>query len=58
MTALATMSSFASIGSALYPFVTGAIANAKGVAVLQPMMLGILSVMAGLWCFFPTRSIA
>ncbi|KAF8682343.1 hypothetical protein RHS04_02203 [Rhizoctonia solani] len=57
MTALATMSSFASIGSALYPFVTGVLANAKGVAVLQPMMLGILSVMAGLWCFFPTRSI-
>ncbi|CEL51696.1 Bypass of stop codon protein 6 OS=Saccharomyces cerevisiae (strain ATCC 204508 / S288c) GN=BSC6 PE=1 SV=1 [Rhizoctonia solani AG-1 IB] len=58
MTALATMSSFASIGSALYPFITGVLANAKGVAVLQPMMLGILSVMAGLWCFFPTRSIA
>ncbi|CAE6415378.1 unnamed protein product [Rhizoctonia solani] len=58
MTALATMSSFASIGSALYPFITGVIANTKGVAVLQPMMLGILSVMAGLWCFFPTRSIA
>ncbi|KAG9075068.1 hypothetical protein FS749_013306, partial [Ceratobasidium sp. UAMH 11750] len=57
MTALATMSSFASIGSALYPFVTGALANAKGVAVLQPVMLGILSVMAGLWCLFPTRSI-
>ncbi|KAG8691080.1 hypothetical protein FRC11_006987, partial [Ceratobasidium sp. 423] len=57
MTALATMSSFASIGSAFYPFVTGVLANAKGVAVLQPMMLGILSVMAGLWCFFPTRSI-
>ncbi|KAG8776883.1 hypothetical protein FRC12_000640 [Ceratobasidium sp. 428] len=57
MTALATMSSFASIGSALYPFVTGAIANAKGVAVLQPIMLGILSIMAGLWCLFPTRSI-
>ncbi|KAH7340996.1 major facilitator superfamily domain-containing protein [Rhizoctonia solani] len=57
MTALATMSSFASIGSALYPFITGVIANTKGVAVLQPMMLGILSVMAGLWCFFPTRSI-
>ncbi|QRV86355.1 major facilitator superfamily transporter [Ceratobasidium sp. AG-Ba] len=57
MTALATMSSFASIGSALYPFVTGAIANAKGVAVLQPVMLGILSVMAGLWCLFPTRTI-
>ncbi|KAG8686048.1 hypothetical protein FRC09_014382, partial [Ceratobasidium sp. 395] len=57
MTALATMSSFASIGSALYLFVTGAIANAKGVAVLQPIMLGILSIMAGLWCLFPTRSI-
>lgn len=57
MTAFATMSSFASIGSALYPFITGALANAKGVAVLQPMMLAILSVMAGLWCLFPTRSI-
>ncbi|KAF8610804.1 MFS general substrate transporter [Ceratobasidium sp. AG-I] len=57
MTAFATMSSFASIGSALYPFITGALANAKGVAVLQPMMLGILSIMAGLWCLFPTRSI-
>ncbi|KAG9085360.1 hypothetical protein FS749_004472 [Ceratobasidium sp. UAMH 11750] len=57
MTALATMSSCAQMGSAICPFVTGVLANAKGVGVLQPILLGILSLMAGLWCLFPTRSI-
>lgn len=57
MTALATMSSCAQMGSAICPFITGVLANAKGVSVLQPILLAVLSLMAGLWCLFPTRSI-
>ncbi|KAF8608291.1 MFS general substrate transporter [Ceratobasidium sp. AG-I] len=57
MTALATMSSCAQMGSAICPFITGVLANARGVGVLQPILLAILSLMAGLWCLFPTRSI-
>jgi len=55
LTALAAMSSFASIGSALFPFIAGALAAAKGVGVIQPFMLGILSTMGALWCLFPSR---
>ncbi|KDQ12802.1 hypothetical protein BOTBODRAFT_410933 [Botryobasidium botryosum FD-172 SS1] len=55
MTALATMSSFASMGSALFPFLTGVLANAKGPYVLQPMLLGMFCVMGCLWFVFPVR---
>jgi len=55
LTALAAMSSVASIGSAMFPFIAGVLASAKGVGSLQPFMCGILGVMGTLWCFFPSR---
>lgn len=55
LTALAAMSSVASIGSAIFPFIAGVLASAEGVVSLQPFMCGILGVMGTLWFFFPSR---
>ncbi|KAF9520632.1 hypothetical protein BS47DRAFT_1357438 [Hydnum rufescens UP504] len=55
LTALATMSSSASIGSALFPFLAGVIANSTSVKAIEPMVLILLSGMAGLWFLFPSR---
>ncbi|KAG8969874.1 hypothetical protein FRC03_000120 [Tulasnella sp. 419] len=55
LTALSVMSSFAAIGSAVFPFIAGVLANAKGVVTLQPFMMGILGMMGCLWFLFPSR---
>ncbi|KAN0086410.1 Major facilitator superfamily domain containing protein [Elaphomyces granulatus] len=43
-------------GSALLPFAVGAIAQAKGVEVLQPFTLAILGVIFIVWLFLPEMS--
>lgn len=46
-------------GGAVFPFVVGAIAQAKGVGVLQPIILAMLAVLLLVWLCFPrlkTRS--
>ena len=40
-------------GSAAFPFMTGAIASAKGLLVLQPIMVGLLAGMFILWALLP-----
>lgn len=40
-------------GAALFPFAVGAIAQAKGVAVLQPIVLALLVVILLLWLALP-----
>lgn len=40
-------------GSAVFPFVIGAIAAQKGVAVLQPIILALIAVVALVWLSFP-----
>ncbi|KAH8597897.1 major facilitator superfamily domain-containing protein [Bisporella sp. PMI_857] len=40
-------------GAALFPFAVGAIAEAKGVQVLQPFALALLVALVGLWCLLP-----
>jgi fucose permease len=40
-------------GSALLPFAVGAIAQAKGVEVLQPFTLAILGMIFIVWLFLP-----
>ena len=40
-------------GGAVFPFVVGAIAQAKGVQVLQPIVLAMLCVLLGVWLCFP-----
>ncbi|KIW06547.1 uncharacterized protein PV09_02977 [Verruconis gallopava] len=43
-------------GAAIFPFAVGAIAQAKGVKVLQPIVLAILGLTFLLWCGLPRMS--
>ncbi|KAK0460110.1 MFS general substrate transporter [Desarmillaria tabescens] len=43
-------------GSALFPFMTGAVANKAGIESLQPMLIGFLSLMVGLWALVPKEA--
>jgi fucose permease len=40
-------------GGAVFPFAVGAIAQAKGVKVLQPVILALLAVMSVVWLLLP-----
>lgn len=40
-------------GAAVLPFAVGAIAQAKGVQVLQPIILALLAVILGVWLGLP-----
>lgn len=40
-------------GGSVFPFITGAIAQAKGVQVLQPIVLAMLVVLLAVWLCFP-----
>ncbi|CAG8971011.1 hypothetical protein HYALB_00009862 [Hymenoscyphus albidus] len=46
-------SAFGGGGAAIFPFAVGALAQARGVWVLQPFALGLLVVILGLWCALP-----
>ncbi|KAL9108469.1 MAG: hypothetical protein Q9227_006803 [Pyrenula ochraceoflavens] len=41
-------------GACIFPFAIGAIASAKGVSVLQPIILAMLAVDLGIWLMIPT----
>ena len=45
--------SFGGSGGALFPYAIGAIAQAKGVKVLQPIVLAILAAILVLWLCLP-----
>ena len=40
-------------GGAIFPFIVGAVAQAKGVKTLQPIILALLAAIAGLWLLLP-----
>ncbi|PMB64081.1 Bypass of stop codon protein 6 [Beauveria bassiana] len=40
-------------GSAIFPFIIGAIASKKGVTVLQPIILALMAVISLVWLSFP-----
>ncbi|KAH0615158.1 uncharacterized protein H6S33_000794 [Morchella sextelata] len=44
---------FAVSGSAVVPFAVGALAQSKGVQVLQPIIVALLAAQLGLWFFVP-----
>ena len=46
---------FGGSGGAIFPFIVGAIAQAKGVKTLQPVILALLVVVAGLWICLPRK---
>jgi hypothetical protein len=54
-TALGFTASFGSIGCALFPFLTGAIASRAGVEALQPIMIALLVGMTIFWAFVPKQ---
>ncbi|KAM3079672.1 hypothetical protein ACMFMG_006085 [Clarireedia jacksonii] len=53
ISAIGFAAAFGGGGAALFPFAVGAIAQAKGVKVLQPIALGLLVAILGLWCLLP-----
>ena len=40
-------------GGAIFPFIVGAVAQNRGVRSLQPIILALLAVIAGLWLLLP-----
>ncbi|KAH7397716.1 major facilitator superfamily domain-containing protein [Cadophora sp. MPI-SDFR-AT-0126] len=53
VSAIGFAAAFGGGGGAVLPFAVGAIAQAKGVAVLQPIVLAILVAILALWCMLP-----
>ncbi|RYP31528.1 hypothetical protein DL767_005706 [Monosporascus sp. MG133] len=51
--AIGFAAAFGGSGAAILPFAVGAIAQAKGVQVLQPIILALLAVILGVWCGLP-----
>ncbi|CAE6460672.1 unnamed protein product [Rhizoctonia solani] len=48
------ISSSGQVGSAVFPFMTGALAQKYGVKVLQPMLVGMIGSLIVLWSFVPS----
>ncbi|CAE6416267.1 unnamed protein product [Rhizoctonia solani] len=48
------IASFGQVGSAVFPFMTGALAQKYGVKVLQPMLVGTLTAHIVLWAIVPS----
>jgi len=44
---------FGQAGSAVLPFMTGALASQVGIKSLQPLLVGMMSFMIGLWWLVP-----
>ncbi|KAF8187039.1 major facilitator superfamily domain-containing protein [Mycena galopus ATCC 62051] len=44
---------FGQAGSAVFPFITGAIASKTGIKVLQPLLISMMSFMIVLWALVP-----
>jgi fucose permease len=53
VSAIGFAAAFGGGGAALFPFAVGAIAQAKGVQVLQPFALALIAVILLLWCSLP-----
>jgi fucose permease len=53
VSAVAFAAAFGGGGAAIFPFAVGAIAEVKGVQVLQPIVLVLLGLILALWCLLP-----
>ncbi|KAH7114442.1 major facilitator superfamily domain-containing protein [Dendryphion nanum] len=53
VSAIGFAAAFGGSGAAIFPFIVGAIAEAKGVQVLQPIILALLAVIMGIWLCLP-----
>lgn len=43
-------------GSALLPFMTGAIASKSGIAILQPLLVSMMAFMMSIWILVPSSA--
>ncbi|KAF8898373.1 major facilitator superfamily domain-containing protein [Infundibulicybe gibba] len=55
MVAMALISSFASLGSAMFPFMAGSIASVKGIQSMTYVTVPQAAVMVTIWFFFPSK---
>ncbi|KAF8168312.1 major facilitator superfamily domain-containing protein [Crassisporium funariophilum] len=55
MVVMALISSFASLGGAIFPLMAGAILDAKGIHTLTYVTVPLAAAMACLWVLFPSR---
>lgn len=53
VSAIGFAAAFGGAGGAVLPFAIGSLAQAKGVSVLQPIIMAVLAVLLSLWFFFP-----
>jgi hypothetical protein len=53
VSAVGFAAAFGGGGAAVFPFAVGAIAQVKGVQVLQPIALALLAMILALWCLLP-----
>ncbi|KAL4804025.1 major facilitator superfamily domain-containing protein [Aspergillus unguis] len=53
VSAIGFAAAFGASGAAVLPFAVGAVAQAKGVGVLQPFIVGLSAGILGLWCLLP-----
>lgn len=53
VSAIGFAAAFGGAGAAVFPFAVGAIAQAKGVQVLQPIILALMGVILLLWLGLP-----
>ena len=53
VSAIGFATAFGGTGGAVFPFIVGAIAQAKGVEVLQPVIMALLAVLFLLWLSLP-----
>ncbi|KAG6832221.1 hypothetical protein H0H92_004186 [Tricholoma furcatifolium] len=52
---LSSFSAFASVGSALFPFISGAISDVKGISTVPYLTMSLNAVLIGIWSLFPSR---
>ncbi|KAF8887929.1 major facilitator superfamily domain-containing protein [Gymnopilus junonius] len=55
MVAMSLISSFSSLGGAIFPLVAGAIFDSRGIQTLPYLNIPLAAAMACLWTFFPSR---
>lgn len=53
VSAIGFAASLGGVGAAVFPFAIGAIAQSKGVQVLQPFALALLVAVLGVWLLLP-----
>lgn len=56
VTSIGFAAALGGMGAAIFPFAVGAIAQAKGVQVLQPFIMALLGVILCIWLLLPRMS--